>query len=101
MSILAIASPVEATLPFVRVAASVARPLLGLGAIITVLMLFKPLIVGLFRAGWIAIVPHRSLEERENRRTLRGVLMLNRMARDLDLTQPNLASELRLLAARG
>jgi hypothetical protein len=35
------------------------------------------------------------------RRTQRNILALNQMADELDTTQPSLAAELRLLAARG
>ena len=105
MSVLSFATPAQAAitgaLPFLRSAAVAARPLLGLGALVSLLMLFRPLVVGLFRAAVIAIVPRRSVEERKHRRTLSGVLLLNRMARELDTTQPNLAAEMRLLAARG
>jgi hypothetical protein len=98
MSILAITTPAQA---FASALATVARPALGLGAVASVFMLFKPLTVGLYRAVVIAIRPRPSREQRENRRTLRSVLMLNRMANDLDASQPNQAAELRMLAARG
>ncbi|HEY0848187.1 MAG TPA: hypothetical protein VGE12_22660 [Noviherbaspirillum sp.] len=104
MSILSIAFPAEAALPafqaFAANAVSVARPLLGLGVLAAVLLAFKPLLVGLLRAALLVVKPRRSLEERAARRTLQSVLMLNRMARDLDATQPGLANELRSIASR-
>ncbi|HJV51364.1 MAG TPA: hypothetical protein VJ652_07895 [Noviherbaspirillum sp.] len=105
MSIFTIAIPVQAALPaaeaFAGTAISVARPLLGLSALAAVLMMFKPLLVGLLRAALLVVKPRRSLEERQARRTMKGIMMLNRMAREYDATQPGLANELRAIAARG
>jgi hypothetical protein len=104
MSILTIAFPAEAALPafqaFAANAISIARPLLGLGVLAAVLLAFKPLLVGVMRAALLVVKPRRSLEERSARRTLESVLMLNRMARDLDQTHPSLANELRSIASR-
>ena len=77
-----------------------ARPLLGLSALVTLLLIFKPLVLGLMRAAWLTIKPRQSLEQRNSRRKLLGVLMLNRMAKEYENSQPNLAAELRLLAGR-
>lgn len=105
MSILTIAFPVQAAVPvaqaFVGTAAGVARPLLGFGMLAALLVMFKPLLVGTLRAALLVLKPRRSLNERAERRTLQGILMLNRMARDFDQTQPNLAAELRSIASRG
>ena len=102
------AIPVEAAMPVVRpfltavgVAFTVARPLIGLGIIAALMWMFKPLLRGLARASLMLFNPRQSLAQRAEKRTLRGVVMLNRMARELDTQQPNLAAELRLLAARG
>jgi hypothetical protein len=104
MSIFNIIYPVQAALPFVRTflssASTVARPVFGLGALMSVLMLFKPLLLGIVQAIRLVFNPRRTLEERNEQRTLRGVLMLNRMARDLDQSQPSQAAELRMLASR-
>jgi hypothetical protein len=105
MSLLPIAFPVQAALPAAEALAGIAlgaaRPLAGFGALAAVLVMFKPLLIGIARAALLAIKPRRSLEERSQRRTMRGVLTLNRMARDLDATDPSLASELRSIASRG
>lgn len=101
MSFLAIAVPAEAAFPFAQAFASYARPLLGFSALMTLLLIFKPLVLGLLRAAWLTIKPRQSLEQRNSRRKLLGVLMLNRMAKEYEYSQPNLASELRLLAGRG
>lgn len=101
MSILAIAFPSEVAVPVAQAFVGVARPLIGLGIFATLLMLFKPLIAGMLRAALLIISPRKSLEQRKADNNLQGVLMLNRMARELDSSQPSLAAELRLLAARG
>ena len=105
MSFLTLAFPIQAAIPaaqtFAGTAVSVARPLLGFGALAAVLVMFKPLLVGLLRAALLVLKPRRSLEERASRRTLQSVLMLNRMARDVENLQPSLAAELRYFASRG
>ena len=105
MSFLTLAFPIQAAIPaaqtFAGAAVSVARPLLGLGALAAVLVMFKPLLVGLLRAALLVFKPRRSLEERATRRTMESAMMLNRMARELETSQPSLASELRFMASRG
>jgi hypothetical protein len=105
MSILSIAFPASVAIPaaetFVATTVTMARPLLGLSAVAVLAVIFKPLLIGLLRAALLVLKPRQSLEERELRRTRKGVLMLNRMARDLNDTQPGLAAELRWLASRG
>lgn len=97
MSVLSIAFPVEA---FAANALAVARPLLGLGVLAALMVVFKPLLVGLLRAALLVIKPRKSLEERSRRSMLQSVMMLNRMARDLDRVEPSLANELRAIASR-
>jgi hypothetical protein len=97
MSVLSIAFPVEA---IAANALAVARPLLGLGVLAALMVVFKPLLVGLLRAALLAIRPRKSLEERSQQSMLQSVLMLNRMARDLDRGHPSLANELRAIASR-
>ena len=99
-SILSISYPVQALQTIAGSAAVYARPLFGLGALATMLMVFKPMVVGMFQAIRLVFSPRLSLEDRKSRRTLHDVLMLNRMARELDQTQPNQAAELRYLASR-
>ena len=93
MSVLSIAFPVEAI-------AANARPLLGLGVLAALMVVFKPLLVGLLRAALLTIRPRKSLEERSQRSMLQSVMMLNRMARDLERVEPSLANELRAIASR-
>ena len=85
---------------FIGPVVAVARPMFGLGALMTVGMVFKPLLVGVVQATRLLFNPRLSLEERQRRQTLRRVAMLNRMARDFDQLQPNQAAELRMLASR-
>ncbi len=104
MSILAIAFPAQSAIPVAQVVTSSiiasARPLLGLGALLTLFLIFKPLLLGLLRASLLALKPRQSLEQRSIRSHLRSMLILNRMARDLEISQPNMASELRAVASR-
>ena len=93
MLILSIAIPAEAL-------ASAARPLIGLGIFAALLVLFKPLIAGLLRAALLVITPRKPLEERSAREKFQSRMMLNRMARNYESTQPNLAAELRSFAGR-
>lgn len=97
MSVLSIAFPIEA---IAANALAVARPLLGLGVLAALMVVFKPLLIGLLRAALLAIRPRKSLEERSRQSMLQSVLMLNRMARDLDRAQPSMANELRAIASR-
>ena len=73
--------------------------ILGLVAIVT--MVFKPLIIGALRASQLVIQPRKSAQQRCLLQRLEGVQLLNRLANDADATQPNLAAEMRYLAARG
>jgi hypothetical protein len=104
MSILAIAFPAQSAIPVAQIITSTlvtaARPLLGLGICITLFLIFKPLLLGLVRASFLALKPRQSLEQRSIRSHLRSMLVLNRMARDLEMSQPNMASELRAVASR-
>src|SRR5450830_1419298 len=103
MSAFAIAFPVEAAVPVAQsvIAATIAmtRPLLGLGVLVTLLMLFKPLVTGIVRATVVLFVPRKSLDQRVRQQRFNGVKMLNRMANDYSRSQPNFAAELRNLAA--
>lgn len=104
MSTFAIAFPAEAFLPAVQTflvnAFSIARPLLGLSILAAVLFIFRPLLVGVLRAALLLIRPRRSLEERSSRSILESVLMMHRLAREVENTHPSLAAELRSIASR-
>lgn len=104
MSIVSALVPAEATLPALQVIAAhamtIVRPLLGLGLLAAVLVAFKPLLVGLLRASLLVIKPRQTSEQRSARERLQSLLTINRVARDVELAHPALASELRALAAR-
>ena len=104
MSFLNFAYPVQAALPVVRTYASsamgAARPLFGIGILVTFFMVFKPLVLGLLQALKLAVLPRATREQRTGRSRMRDAVMLNRMARDLDQSQPGLAAELRGFASR-
>ena len=107
MTFLTTTFPIQAAVPIVQTIASAVRPLLGMGVLIglgmfaALLTVFRPLLLGILRATLMVFKPRLSLEERRSRRMMRGVLMLNRMANEYDVSQPNLAGELRNLASRG
>ena len=104
MSFLNLAFPAETAIPFAQtmmgMLAAYMRPALGLGALVTFLMVFKPLLVGLAQAVLLLVKPRKSLEQRILAHKFSGKLMLNRMANEYSLTQPNFAAELRNMAAR-
>jgi len=104
MSMLSLALPAEAALPLVQTfgaaALNLVRPLIGLSILAVFLMLFKPLLIGVLRAALLVVKPRQTLEERAARRLLQSVLMLQRAARDVEVTHPSLACELRAMAAR-
>ena len=99
--------PIQAAVPVLQTMIGAVRPMLGIGLFVVLgllaalLTMFRPLVLGVLRAALLVVKPRLSLEERRARRLLRGVLMLNRMANEYDVSQPNLAAELRNLASRG
>lgn len=103
MSFLNIAFPATSALPVAQVAVSTvigaARPLLGLGILATMLLVFKPLLVGMLRAALLVIHPRQSREQKSALRNLRSMLVIRRTANDLDCSSPSMAAELRALAA--
>jgi hypothetical protein len=104
MSFLNLAFPAETAMPFAQtlfgLLAVYLRPALGLGALVTFLMVFKPLIMGLAQAALALVKPRKSLEQRILAHKFSGKRMLNRMANEYSMTQPNFAAELRNMAAR-
>ena len=104
MSIFALAGPAQLAFPVLRnfgaVAFGIIRPLFSLSLFFAVVMLFRPLIAGIFRAAVLLVKPRESFAVRRINSHLRSVKMLNRMAREMDASQPNVAAELRSFAAR-
>jgi hypothetical protein len=56
---------------------------------------------GSFRPRQLAVSPALSAQQRYVEARIEGANQLNRLAREADTTQPNLAAELRYIAARG
>jgi hypothetical protein len=81
--------------------ATVARPLIGLGFLGTFILVFEPLLKGLLHAALLLLKPRHSQAERKASTTLRSMLMINRMARDYEDSDPAFSAELRALAGRG
>ena len=105
MNFLNIAFPATSALPVAEAVISTLiasfRPLLGLGVLTTMLVVFKPLLAGMLRALKLAVFPNKTREEKSALRNLRSMLAVRNIANDLDSTSPNMAAELRALAARG
>jgi hypothetical protein len=107
MTFLTTTFPIQTVAPMVQTIVSAVRPLLGIGVLMALglfaalLTVFRPLLLGIMHATLMVFKPRLSLEERRSRRMINGVLMLNRMANEYDVSQPNLAGELRNLASRG
>ena len=81
--------------------ANVVRPLIGLGFLGTIVMVFEPLLKGLLQAGLLLLKPRQSFEERQASSTLSSMLMVNRMASNFEDSDPDFSAELRALASRG
>lgn len=104
MSFLLLGLPFEAigtvTHSLMGAASPIIRPLIGLGVFATLLVVFKPLIAGLLRAGLLLLSPRLSFAQREERSRVRNAIRLNRLARSLETQHPSLASELHALNSR-
>ncbi|MBA5685910.1 hypothetical protein H3H39_02440 [Duganella sp. LX47W] len=72
----------------------------ALGAALALLLLFKPLLLGVARALQLVIKPKLTKEQRLQRRLMRDAMLLNRMLNSME-GSPSHAAELRALAARG
>jgi hypothetical protein len=108
-SILSFVEPLESAVPAAEDALAMAALMLrtagGLGALIAMLMLFRPLLTGVWHALVITIKPRLSLQQRilqrqQQQRRYQSTSMLNHGADENNISQPDLASELRNLAAR-
>jgi hypothetical protein len=73
--------------------------LLGVAALAGLLVLFKPLLVGIFRALVLVVRPRRTKEQQNARRNMRDAKTLQRM---INASQgPSDAADLRAMATRG
>ncbi len=100
MSYLTIAFPAGAAFLASQALFHAIRLLLGFALLAALTLIFKPLIGGLLRAALLLVAPRKSHIERVAHTRVNGAMALNRMARELDATQPGLAAELRNLATR-
>lgn len=75
------------------------QAVLGGVLVLFLVLLFKPLLLGVARALALAIHPKPTREERAQRRKMRDALVLNRMLNSMEVA-PSHAAELRALAAR-
>lgn len=104
MGFLTLGFPFEAMLPMtssmIGSAAVAVRPLIGLGIFATLLVLFRPLLTGLVRAGLLLVSPRKTLEERRSRARMDDMIAINQFARSVESQHPGLASELRAMAMR-
>ena len=79
---------------------SAVQSLLGLTLAGAMLVLFKPLLLGVARALLLVVKPKLSAEQRLARRQMSDAKMLNRMLNSMDGSAPTHAAELRALASR-
>jgi hypothetical protein len=72
--------------------------LLLCGVLFSMLLVFRPLLVGILRAAWLVVVPRLSREQRQQRKQMRDRRLIQRM---IDAsTGPSLTAELRAMACR-
>lgn len=79
--------------------ATVARPLVELGFLGTFVLVFEPLLKGLLQAGLLLLKPRKSLDERKASANFDTMMTINRMASDIESSDPSLAAELRAMAS--
>jgi hypothetical protein len=108
MSILTLTYPVQSAVsfiqPFLGSIGGFLRTVLGVGifGMLTVIaVVSKPLHAGLARVMHVAVNPALAAQQRYLEARVEGANLLNRLAHEADTTQPNLATELRYIAARG
>ena len=93
--------PAMSAITLISPFASAVRPFLGFGLVAALLMMFKPFLGGVLRAFLMVTKPATvTVNVAAQQDRVRGTLLLNRMASELDRRHPNLASELRNLACR-
>ncbi len=104
MNFLTIGIPFEAAVPMansvIGAASVAARPLIGLGVFATLVVLFKPLIMGSIQRGIRFVAAKKSLEERRAKMRITDRIAIDRYARNIQNEHPSLANELRSIALR-
>ena len=79
--------------------ATSARPILGLAILLTMAVVFKPMLLGMFRAVAL-FLKQDSQEDRASQRNYRNMQIIYQAANELEGRSPSMASELRALSAR-
>jgi hypothetical protein len=73
------------------------QTLLGITFSVALLVLFKPLLLGVGRALVLLVKPRLSKEQRLARRQMKDAMILNRMLRSMDGSASSQAADLRAL----
>ena len=73
------------------------QTLLGMTFCVALLVLFKPLLLGIARALMLLVKPRLSKEQRLARRQMKDAMILNRMLRSMDGSASSQAADLRAL----
>lgn len=68
-------------------------------ALAGMLIVFKPLLIGIMKASILLVKPRLSKEQRLERRQMRDAKMLSSMINSMDSMAPSHAAELRALAS--
>ncbi len=76
------------------------QTLLGMTFSVAMLVLFKPLLLGIARALVLLFKPRLSKEQRLAQRQMKDVMILNRMLQSMDGAASSQAADLRALASR-
>lgn len=97
MSYLSIAVPAQTAVAALPLLARSAVGFGVFGVIVTLVLTFKPLLKGLFRALFLTIKPRTTTASGR----AAAAALLQRLARDFDSSEPGQAAELRWLATRG
>ena len=104
MSLFALAGPTQVALPVLRTSnflvMGAIRQLVTVALLLAVVRSFRPLVIGTLRALVLLFKPRVPFAVRRDINRLRSIALLNRSAKEVDFRQPNVAAELRALAAR-
>lgn len=74
------------------------QSLLGITSSVALLVLFKPLLLGIARALVLLVKPRLSKEQRLAQRQMKDAMILNRMLSSMDGSASSQAADLRALA---
>lgn len=104
MSILALGLSAESMLDLIPGMAfdvsRLVRPLLVISVMTVVILMFRPLLIGLLRAALLLVHPRPTFEQRRARARFSTAVLLTRLVTRGERLDPGQAAELRNLAAR-